>query len=285
MDNMKSILKKEGYPYHAVALLAYLLMLAVSELMRVGAFIGMAISFETWEPLLFLLATLAQLPYMVLLVIVTSVLFRVSPKSRLGLLFGLCMGVGSFAFLIQSVVSYMFGRAGILFSSFAALLCPSLFAAAWLVLMLTAIIGKKTFSRSGQGTQKRFAIALGIVLGGWGIYEMTRLISSVGSSITDWGEEISLTVGNISCVVMSLANLVLIAAIVLIFCRLCGLYAEEVPMASSVASDAPAATEASVSAPAAKDTFEELERYKELFDKGVITEEEFAAKKKQILGL
>ena len=42
---------------------------------------------------------------------------------------------------------------------------------------------------------------------------------------------------------------------------------------------------ASASASAAKDTFEELERYKELFDKGVITEEEFAAKKKQILGL
>ena len=48
----------------------------------------------------------------------------------------------------------------------------------------------------------------------------------------------------------------------------------------------PAYTQPVQSAPASQENIPaELRRYKQLFDEGVITEEEFTAKKKQILGL
>ena len=38
-------------------------------------------------------------------------------------------------------------------------------------------------------------------------------------------------------------------------------------------------------APAGGDTIEEIKKFKELLDAGIITEDEFAAKKRQLLGL
>ena len=45
------------------------------------------------------------------------------------------------------------------------------------------------------------------------------------------------------------------------------------------------AAPAAPAAPAQGDTVSELKRYKELLDAGVLTEEEFTAKKKQLLGI
>ena len=46
-----------------------------------------------------------------------------------------------------------------------------------------------------------------------------------------------------------------------------------------------AASAPAAAAPAAADPVAEIQKYKLLFDAGVITEEEFAAKKKQLLGI
>ena len=55
------------------------------------------------------------------------------------------------------------------------------------------------------------------------------------------------------------------------------------PACREVTQDDSAASRASSAAPAASDTAAELRKYKELFDSGVITQEEFSAKKKQLL--
>lgn len=47
----------------------------------------------------------------------------------------------------------------------------------------------------------------------------------------------------------------------------------------------PYAPVAPVAAAAPVDTVTEIKRFKELLDQGIITEEEFAAKKRQILGI
>lgn len=57
------------------------------------------------------------------------------------------------------------------------------------------------------------------------------------------------------------------------------------PACREVTPDNSAAPAAAVAAPAASDTASELRKYKELFDSGVITQEEFSAKKKQLLGI
>ena len=61
------------------------------------------------------------------------------------------------------------------------------------------------------------------------------------------------------------------------------------PAASDVAAAAAAAAAAAVAAanaaPAQTDAVAEIKKYKELLDAGVLTEEEFAAKKKQLLGI
>ena len=45
------------------------------------------------------------------------------------------------------------------------------------------------------------------------------------------------------------------------------------------------ASEPAASAPASDDTVAEIKRFAELRDQGILTEEEFAAKKKKLLGL
>ena len=57
------------------------------------------------------------------------------------------------------------------------------------------------------------------------------------------------------------------------------------PACREVTLDDSAAPAAAVAAPAASDTASELRKYNELFDSGVITQEEFSAKKKQLLGI
>ena len=61
---------------------------------------------------------------------------------------------------------------------------------------------------------------------------------------------------------------------------------EEAPVAESEPVEEPAPAPAAPAAPAAEtDVIAEIKKYKELFDLGAITEEEFAAKKKQIMGI
>ena len=56
-------------------------------------------------------------------------------------------------------------------------------------------------------------------------------------------------------------------------------------VAAAAAAAAAAAVAAAKAAPAQTDTVAEIKKYKELLDAGVLTEEEFAAKKKQLLGI
>ena len=60
---------------------------------------------------------------------------------------------------------------------------------------------------------------------------------------------------------------------------------EEAPVAEPEPAPALAALAAPAAPAAETDVIAEIKKYKELFDLGAITEEEFAAKKKQIMGI
>lgn len=83
------------------------------------------------------------------------------------------------------------------------------------------------------------------------------------------------------------AGLLNVVIVILSIVALLGRIAYERGLFNSIGSkknDTPQATNTSIPQPV-NDPADEIKKYKELYDSGAITEEEFNAKKKQILGL